>query len=78
MTDPQSIDPRGPRVSAGITAVVVLVVIALALAGLFWPASITRAPEGFIKPSVMASGRSRLSSDAPSAKPAEIRENTVN
>lgn len=48
MTDPQSIDPRGPRVSAGITAVVVLVVIALALAGLFWPAVILFALQGVV------------------------------
>jgi hypothetical protein len=34
------IDPRGPRVSAGITAVVVLVVIALALSGLTLAATI--------------------------------------
>jgi len=48
MTDTQSIDPRGPRVSAGITAVVVLVVIALALAGLFWPAVILFALQGVV------------------------------
>lgn len=33
MTAPRGIDPRGPRFSAGITAVVLLVVIALALLG---------------------------------------------
>lgn len=48
MSDRQSIDPRGPRVSAGITAVVVLVVIALALAGLFWPAFILFALQGVV------------------------------
>ena len=42
------IDPRGPRVSAGITAVVVLVVIGLALAGLFWPAWILFALQGIV------------------------------
>jgi hypothetical protein len=42
------IDPRGPRVSAGITAVVVLVVIGLALAGLFWPAFVLFALQGIV------------------------------
>lgn len=32
-TTPHGIDPRGPRVAAGITAVVLLVVVGLALAG---------------------------------------------
>jgi hypothetical protein len=44
----QGIDPRGPRVSAGITAVVVLVVIGLALAGLFWPAFVLFALQGVV------------------------------
>jgi hypothetical protein len=44
----QGIDPRGPRVSAGITAVVVLVVIGLALAGLFWPAFVLLALQGVV------------------------------
>ncbi|MGE3194693.1 MAG: DUF4395 domain-containing protein [Microbacteriaceae bacterium] len=48
MSDRQSIDPRGPRVSAGITAVVVLIVIALALGGLFWPAVILFALQGVV------------------------------
>jgi hypothetical protein len=34
MTERPCIDPRGPRVAAGITALVVLVVVALGLAGL--------------------------------------------
>jgi hypothetical protein len=42
------IDPRGPRVAAGITAVVVLVVIGLALAGQFWPAFILFAAQGIV------------------------------
>lgn len=33
MTDQQGIDPRGPRFSAGITAVLLLVVIGLSLSG---------------------------------------------
>jgi len=33
MTERQGIDPRGPRVSAGITAVLLLVVIGLSLSG---------------------------------------------
>jgi hypothetical protein len=48
VTGQQSIDPRGPRVSAGITAVVVLVVIGLALSGLFWPAFILFAAQGVV------------------------------
>jgi hypothetical protein len=40
MTGQQSIDPRGPRFSAGITAVVLLIVIALALVGLTLAATI--------------------------------------
>lgn len=42
------IDPRGPRVSAAITAVVVLVVIGLSLAGLFWPAFVLFALQGAV------------------------------
>ena len=34
MTDRPGIDPRGPRVAAGITALIMLVVVALGLAGL--------------------------------------------
>ncbi|MBN9606898.1 MAG: DUF4395 domain-containing protein [Actinomycetales bacterium] len=37
-TRPAGIDPRGPRFGAGITAVIQLVVIALALLGATWPA----------------------------------------
>ena len=42
------IDPRGPRVSAGITAVVVLVVIGLALVGQFWVAYVLFALQGVV------------------------------
>jgi hypothetical protein len=48
MTQAQGIDPRGPRVSAGITAVIVLVVIGLSLAGLFWPAFVLFALQGVV------------------------------
>ena len=48
MTQQQGIDPRGPRFSAGITAVIVLVVIGLALAGQFWPAWILFALQGVV------------------------------
>jgi len=40
MTATQGIDPRGPRFGAGITAVLLLVVIGLSLAGLVLPALI--------------------------------------
>ena len=40
MTTTQGIDPRGPRFGAGITAVLLLVVIGLSLAGLVLPALI--------------------------------------
>jgi hypothetical protein len=39
-SDRGGIDPRGPRVVAGITAVILLVIIALALLGLTTPAAI--------------------------------------
>ena len=42
------IDPRGPRLSAGITAVVVLVVIGLALSGLTLAATILFAVQGIV------------------------------
>lgn len=38
MTAPAGIDPRGPRVAAGITAVVLLVVVGLAIGGATLPA----------------------------------------
>jgi len=44
----QDIDPRGPRFSAGITAVVALVVIGLALAGLPVAATIVLAAQGVV------------------------------
>lgn len=40
MTEQQGIDPRGPRFSAGITALVLLVVIGLSLAGFTLAATI--------------------------------------
>ncbi|MBX3195000.1 MAG: DUF4395 domain-containing protein [Microbacteriaceae bacterium] len=42
------IDPRGPRFSAGITAVVLLVVIGLALGGLTFAATILFALQGLV------------------------------
>lgn len=48
MSEQQGIDPRGPRFSAGITAVVVLVVIGLALAGLTLAATILFAVQGVV------------------------------
>jgi hypothetical protein len=48
MSTAQGIDPRGPRFSAGITAVVVLVVIGLSLAGLAVAATILFALQGIV------------------------------
>ncbi len=48
MTAKQEIDPRGPRFSAGITAVVALVVIGLALAGFPVAATILFAAQGSV------------------------------
>jgi hypothetical protein len=48
MTAKQEIDPRGPRFSAGITAVVALVVIGLALAGFPVAATILFAAQGVV------------------------------
>ncbi len=48
MTERQRIDPRGPRFSAGITAVVVLVGIGLALAGYPFAATILLASQGAV------------------------------
>lgn len=48
MSEQQGIDPRGPRFSAGITAVVVLVVIGLSLAGLTLAATILFAVQGVV------------------------------
>jgi hypothetical protein len=42
------IDPRGPRISAGVTAVVLLVVIALALTGLELAATILLAAQAVV------------------------------
>ncbi|MEZ5190999.1 MAG: DUF4395 domain-containing protein [Schumannella sp.] len=48
MSERPGIDPRGPRVSAGITAVVLLVVIGLALGGLTVAATILFALQGLV------------------------------
>ncbi len=48
MTAKQEIDPRGPRFSAGITAVVALVVIGLALAGFPVAATVLFATQGVV------------------------------
>jgi hypothetical protein len=48
MMQQQGIDPRGPRFSAGITAVVVLVVIGLALTGFTVAATILFAVQGVV------------------------------
>lgn len=48
MSEQQGIDPRGPRFSAGITAVVVLVVIGLSLAGITLAATILFAVQGVV------------------------------
>ena len=45
---PHGIDPRGPRFSAGITAIVVLVVIALALTGFTLAATIVFALQAVV------------------------------
>jgi hypothetical protein len=48
MTDRPGIDPRGPRVAAGITAVVVLAVVALGLAGQAVAATVLLAAQGIV------------------------------
>jgi hypothetical protein len=48
MSRQQGIDPRGPRFSAGVTAVVVLVVVGLALGGLTLAATVLFVVQGVV------------------------------